>query len=81
LVRPLAGALVDGFLATGIPTVYASSATIRVDAPEVTNTQSPRAEEFRVSLEKAFGDAGTTPTATTVTLHREPLHACRSRFA
>jgi hypothetical protein len=71
VVCTLFGALVGGFLATRIPTVYASSATIRVDAPEVTNTQSPRAEEFRVSLEEALDDAGTAPTATTVTLHRD----------
>ena len=71
VVCTLAGALVGGFLATRIPKVYAASATIRVDAPEVTNVQSPRAEEFRVSLEKALGEAGTAPTATTVTLHRD----------
>jgi hypothetical protein len=71
VVCTLAGALVGGLLAMRIPTLYASSATIRVDAPEVTNVQSPRAEEFRVSLEKALGEAGAAPRATTVTLHRD----------
>jgi hypothetical protein len=71
-VCTLAGALAGGFLAARVPTVYASSATIQVEAPAVASKPFPGAQGFRVSLEKALRDAGTAPAATTVTMHSDP---------
>jgi hypothetical protein len=64
----LAGAIIGGVVAMRTPALYASSATIRLDARNVTTVESGRAQEPHVSLEKAFSASGTAPTATSVTL-------------
>ena len=71
VVCALAGVLVGGVMATRTPTLYASSATIWLDAAEVTGSQPKRAQEFRVPLKNALGNAGVVPGATTVTLHSD----------
>jgi hypothetical protein len=82
VVCTLAGALIGGVAAMRIPAVYASSATIRLDGPDLPNAGAPRALEVRASLEKALGQAGAAPAATTVTLDRNsPRPTIRVTYA
>jgi hypothetical protein len=77
----LAGAILGGVAAMRIPAVYATSATSRLDAPDLT-TGAPRALEVRASLEKALGQAGAAPAATTVTLDQgSPRQIIRVTYA
>jgi hypothetical protein len=66
----LAGAIVGGIITMRTPTVFASSATIRLKPPAVANADSATAQELRVSLEKALGASTGSRRATFVTIDR-----------
>jgi uncharacterized protein involved in exopolysaccharide biosynthesis len=71
VVCALTGALVGGIVALRTPKVFASSATIRLNAPGVANAASPTGQDLKVSVEKALGASTETRKATVVTLHRD----------
>jgi len=68
VVCTLAGALVGGVVAMQMPEIYASSATIRMNARDITNAESATAKELQASLEKALGGSSKARAATSVTL-------------
>ena len=70
VVCALAGAVVGGIIAIRTPEVFASSATIRLNARNIANAESATAQELRESLEKALGASSGTREATSVTLLR-----------
>lgn len=64
----LAGALAGGIIASRAPRLFASAATIRLQAPQAPAGGVALAQDLRVSVDDELGNAGGTGHATYVTL-------------
>jgi hypothetical protein len=68
LVCTLAGAVAGGVMANRTPTLFASSATVRVTGGDIGNPASAAGQKLRASLQKALGESGGTERAVSVRL-------------
>ncbi len=70
VVCALAVAIAGGLVAMRTPDVFASSATIRLGRGDIASTEPARAEELRISVDKALAASRGTREATLVSPRR-----------